>query len=154
MTLTRWYRPEWRSPMDQWSSLRDEIDRMFEAPLSLLTGTRATQPFLSGWCPAVDVYEDQDNIYVKAEAPGMKREDLDISLHEGLLIVAGERKESPERQGLQVYRSERFVGRFQRTVALSAPVEADKVKASYKDGILLVTLPKAEVAKPKQIQVK
>jgi len=84
----------------------------------------------------------------------MQKEDLDISLHEGVLTLAGERKEPEREKGTEVYRSERFVGRFQRTVALSAPVDGDKIKATYASGILTVRLPKAEAAKPKQIEVK
>jgi len=109
---------------------------------------------MGGWCPAIDVYEDKDSICVRAEVPGMKKEDLDISLHDGVLTLAGERKAPQREEGVETYRSERFVGRFQRTVTLSAPVDADKIKAAYADGILTVRFPKAEAAKPKQIQVK
>jgi HSP20 family protein len=132
------------------TSLRDEIDRLFEAPLAELV---RTSQLLSGWTPALDVYEDKDNVYVKAELPGMKREDIDLSLHDGTLSISGERKTEEKRQDSEVYRSERFVGRFQRTVTLPTPVAADKVKAQYKDGILTVTLPKTEEAKPKHIDV-
>lgn len=132
------------------SSLRDEIDRLFEAPLSELG--RASQ-LLSPWVPAVDVFQDKDNVYIKAELPGMKKEDIEVSLHEGTLTVSGERKQDTRHEKAEVYREERFVGRFQRTFTLGTPVAADKVKAEYRDGILSVTLPKAEEAKPKQIQV-
>jgi len=134
--------------------LRDEIDRLFDSPLRIVAGSHSTQPFLGGWCPAIDVYEDKDSIHVKAEVAGMSKQDLDISLHEGVLTISGERKEPTREAGAEVYRSERFVGRFQRTVALSAPVDADKIKATYNAGVLTVILPKAEVARPKQIQVK
>ncbi len=153
MRLTRWQRPElnvW-DPFRQLSSLRDEIDRLFESPLSSLTET--TQPFLSGWLPAVDLYQDKDNITVKAELPGMKKEEIDISLHDGVLTLSGERKAEQKHEDAEACRSERFLGRFQRTLTLPALVEADKVTATYKDGILTVVLPKAEEAKPKQIEV-
>jgi HSP20 family protein len=151
-SLTRWQRPGlamWPS-FGRLTSLRDEIDRLFEAPLAELV---RTSQLLSGWTPALDVYEDKDNVYVKAELPGMKREDIDLSLHDGTLSISGERKTEEKRQDSEVYRSERFVGRFQRTVTLPTPVAADKVKAQYKDGILTVTLPKTEEAKPKHIDV-
>ena len=106
-----------------------------------------------GWVPALDVYEDKDNLTVKAELPGMKREEIEVSLHDGALTISGERKSETKDGNAEVYRSERFVGRFQRTVTLPSPVASDKVKASYKDGILTVTLPKAEEAKPRKIQV-
>jgi HSP20 family protein len=130
--------------------LRDEIDRLFESPLAELA---RSSRLLSGWTPALDVYEDKDNLYVKVEVPGMKREDIDVSLHEGSLSISGERKSEQKHEDAEVYRAERFFGRFQRTVTLPAPVAADKVKAQYKDGILTVTLPKTEEAKPKHIDV-
>jgi HSP20 family protein len=109
---------------------------------------------LSGWTPALDVFEDKDNIFVRVELPGMKREDIEVSLHEGTVSISGERKSESKYEEADVHRSERFFGRFQRTIALSAPVAAEKVKAQYKDGILTVTLPKTEEAKPKVIDVK
>jgi HSP20 family protein len=103
--------------------------------------------------PAIDVYEDKDNVFVRAELPGMKKDEIDISLHEGVLTLSGERKLENEYEKADSHRTERFVGRFQRSVTLPAPVEAGKVRATYKDGVLAVTLPKAEEAKPKQITV-
>jgi HSP20 family protein len=153
MKLIHWHRPElsnWPS-FGRLSDLRDEIDRLFESPLTELT---RTSRLLSGWTPALDIYEDKDNIFVKAELPGMKKESIDISLHDGSLSISGERKSEEKQEGAEVYRSERFVGRFQRTVTLPTAVAADKVTAQYKDGILTVTLPKAEEAKPKQINVQ
>ena len=126
--------------------VRDEIDRLFEAPLT------RTSEFL-GWTPAFDVYEEKDSFIVKAELPGMKREDINVSLHDGNLIISGERKSETKSEGTEVYRAERFFGKFQRVVALPTAVAANKVKAEYKDGILTVTLPKSEEAKPKQIEV-
>jgi len=150
--LTRWQRPEvatWPG-FGRLSTLRDEIDRLFEAPLAELA--RSSQ-LLSGWTPALDVFEDKDNVVVKAELPGMNKDDIEISLHDGSLSISGERKTESTTNDAEVYRSERFVGRFQRTVALPTPVNAEKVKAQYKDGILTVTLPKTEEAKPKHIDV-
>jgi HSP20 family protein len=129
------------------TDLRDEIDRFFEAPLS-----RTSE--LLGWAPAFDVYEEKDNFTVKAELPGMKKEDISVSLHEGNLIISGERKSETKSEGTAVYRSERFFGKFQRAVPLPPTIDAKSVKAEYKDGILTVTLPKTEEAKPKQIEVK
>jgi HSP20 family protein len=108
---------------------------------------------LSGWTPALDVHEDKDNFIVRVELPGMKREDIDVSLHDGALSISGERKTEKKYEEAEVYRTERFFGKFQRTVTLPVPVAPDKVKAQYKDGILTVTLPKTEEAKPKQIDV-
>ena len=154
MALLRWQRREtarWL-PFQHLSTLRDEIDRFFESPLA--GWNEGLQPFMSGWSPALDVYEDKDNLVVKAEIPGMKKEEIEISLHDDLLTLSGERKSEKKSDEGDIHRSERFVGRFQRTLTLHAPVDAEKVKATYQDGILTVTLPKAEAAKPKQIQVK
>jgi HSP20 family protein len=123
---------------------------LFESPLAELA---RTSQILSGWTPALDLYEDKDNFVVKAELPGMKREDIEVSLHEGSLSISGERKSEEKHADAEVYRTERFFGRFQRTVTLPTPVAAAKVKAAYKDGVLTITLPKTEEAKPKQIEV-
>jgi len=151
-TLARWQRPEFStwSGFGRLTNLRDEIDRLFEVPLTELA--RASQ-LLSGWTPAFDVYEDKDNVYVRAELPGMRKEDIDLSLHNGSLSISGERKSDESLKESEVYRAERFFGRFQRTITLPTLVASDKIKAQYKDGILSVTLPKAEEAKPKHIDV-
>jgi HSP20 family protein len=151
-SLARWQRPEmttWPS-FGRLSDLRDEIDRLFESPLAELT---RTSQWLSGWTPSLDLHEDKDNLYVRMDLPGMKREDIDVSLHEGSLSISGERKSEKKHEEAEVYRAERFFGRFQRTVSLPTPVAAEKVKAEYKDGILSITLPKTEEAKPKHIDV-
>ena len=153
MSLIRWQKPEmtvW-SPFRHLSTLRDEIDRLFESPLNALTN--GSQQFLNGWLPTLDLYEDRDHLVLKAELPGMKKEDIDISLHGDVLTLSGERKEEETYEMAETYRSERFLGKFQRTLTLPVAVNASKVQASYKDGVLTVTLPKSEEAKPKQIQV-
>lgn len=152
MNIVKWQRPTlstWPS-FGRLADLRNEIDRLFESPLSELT---RTSHLLSGWTPALDVYEDKDSFVVKAELPGMKKEEIEVSLHDGSLSISGERKTESKREDSEVYRAERFFGRFQRTVSLPTTVAADKVKAAYNDGILTITLPKTEEAKPKKIDV-
>ena len=122
------------------SSLQDELDRLFESPMT-------------GWAPALDVHEDADKFSIRVELPGLKREDIGVSLQDGALVISGERKSEKVEEGVEIHRQERFYGKFQRALTLPAPVAADKVKAQYKDGILTVTLPKSEEAKPKQIDV-
>ena len=151
-SLTRWQRPDlttWPS-FGRLTDLRDDLDRLFGLPLAEWA---RNSNILSGWNPALDLYEDKDTLYVKVELPGMKREDVDVSLHEGSLSISGERKSEQKHEDAEVYRAERFFGRFQRTVTLPTPVAADKVKAQYKDGILTITLPKTEESKPKHIDV-
>ena len=150
--LIRWQRPGFSSwgGFGSLNNLRNEIDRLFEEPLGQLV--KGAQ-LLSGGTPALDVFEDKDNVYVRAELPGMKKEDIELSLHDGSLRISGERKHEEKVEGSEVYRSERFFGRFERTVSLPTTVAVEKVKAQYKDGLLTVTLPKAEEAKPKHIDV-
>jgi len=102
----------------------------------------------------VDDFEDKDNVIVKAELPGMKKEDIEVTLAGDMLSISGERKEEKESKDAENYRSERYFGRFQRSVTLPHQVDPNKIQASYKDGILTVTLPKSEEAKRKQIEVK
>lgn len=108
---------------------------------------------LSGWTPSMDVYEDQENFVVKAELPGMRKEDIEVSFHDGMLSISGERKSEEKHDEAETHRTERFFGRFQRSVSLPSAVAVDKVKAQYQDGILTITLPKTEEAKPKRIDV-
>lgn len=150
-SLMRWTPGTRWVGLDRLSDLRNEIDRLFEAPFAELA---RVSPLLSGWTPAIDVHEDRDNIYVKAELPGMKREEIDLQLHDHTLTISGERRAEHQEEEAEVYRAERYVGRFQRSLQLPRAVDVSKVKAQYRDGILTVTLPKAEEAKPKQIDVK
>jgi HSP20 family protein len=150
--IVRWQRPElalWPG-FGRLTDLRDEIDRLFESPLTELAQGAG---LLSGWTPALDLYEQKDAFVVKAELPGMKREGIEVSLHEGSLSISGERKSEASHEEAEVHRTERFFGRFQRTVTLPTPVAADKVKAQYQEGILTITLPKTEESKPKHIDV-
>ena len=150
MRLARYYnRPAATnsSVFDQFTNLRDEINRLFDLPANGFGSE-----FFHGWNPALDLYEDKDNFVVRVELPGLKKEDVDVSLHNGSVVVSGERKAETNVEG-KVSRAERFFGRFQRAVALPKPVTASKVTASYQDGILTVTLPKTEEAKPRQIEI-
>jgi HSP20 family protein len=141
MNLIRYQRPDVVWPtFGQLSSLRDELDRWFESPLT-------------GWLPALDAQENKDNFTVRVELPGFKREDIQVSLQDGVLTISGERKEEKVGEGTEVHRQERYYGKFARALTLPTAVAADKVKAAYKDGVLTIILPKAEEAKPKQIDV-
>jgi len=118
----------------------------FEPP-SFGTGERE-------WMPAFDVSETEGEIIVKAEIPGMKVEDIDITLTDGLLTIKGERKMEKEEKQENYHRIERQFGTFSRSLNLGQTVRADGIDAGYKDGVLTVTLPKAEEDKPKKIEVK
>ena len=152
MSLIRYQAPE----LSNWptfgrlSNLRDELDTLFELPFWSNFG-RQTELF-SGWTPALDLYQNNDNVIAVVELPGMRKDDIEISLHDGMLTIAGERKTETQ-GGEKAERSERYIGKFRRSITLPTRVDANKVSATYKDGILTVTLSKAEEAKPKQIQV-
>ncbi len=152
MSLIRYQSPElsaWPS-FDRWANLRDEMNSLFELP-SMGNLARQAQLF-SGWTPALDLYQNSDNVVAVVELPGMRKEDIDISLHDGMLTIAGERQSSSG-EGDDAERTERFSGKFRRSISLPTRVDAGKVSATYKDGILTVTLPKAEEAKPKKVEV-
>jgi HSP20 family protein len=152
MALIRWQRPEttW-SGLDQLDQLRRQMDQLLDlSPF----GEFGQGQFFNEWAPAIDLFEDKDQFIVKAEIPGMKKEDIDVSLHNDALTISGERKYEEKKEEGANYRTERFFGRFQRTVTLPKNVAPDKVKASYKEGILTVTVAKSELAKPKQIEVQ
>ncbi len=132
------------------NSLHDELDRLFDASLAEF-GSDPT--VFGGWSPAIEVHENKDSFVVSSELPGMKKSDISVTLNEGNLIISGERKTETNHEDAKVLRSERSYGRFQRVLSLPSSVEAGKVKADYKDGVLTITLPKAEEAKPRQIDV-
>jgi len=121
------------------SSLQDELDQLFEVQRA--------------WVPALDVAEDKDNYRVRVELPGLKREDIEVALDDGTLVISGERKTEAPVEGTAIHRQERYFGKFSRALTLPSAVASDKVTAVYRDGVLTVTVPKAEEAKPKTITV-
>ena len=149
MSIIRYKTPEltpWSS-FDRLSSLREFLDSAFQ-----LAGSARGSAL--GWAPALDVYEDADTVTVQLEVAGVKKEDFDISLQDDVLTISGERKSESEKREGESFRSERSFGAFSRSVTLPGPVKSAEVKATYLDGLLTVTLPKAEEAKPRKIQVE
>ena len=140
------------TPVNELNRIRGEINRIFEDPFGSLSA--ATTSLFEGWTPLVDVYEDKDKITVRAELPGMKKDEIEVSVVGDILTIGGERRQEQERKEGQSYRSERYLGRFQRTVTLPTQVDAGKVQANYKDGLLTITCQKSEEAKRKQIEIK
>jgi HSP20 family protein len=110
--------------------------------------------FAGEWAPAVDVIEDDDKVVVKAELPGLTDKDVDISVVDNTLTIKGEKKQEEEKKEKGYHRLERSYGMFQRSIMLPASVTSEKAKASFKNGVLEIELPKQEEAKPKQIKVK
>lgn len=146
MAIIRWQVPS--SPFDEVDRLRREVDRVFNQ------FTAGTEPFFSRAYPAVNITEDGNNFYVRGELPGVKSEDLDVSVVEGRLIIRGERKLGTEEKEANYHRREREGGFFRRIIALPARVTSEKVAAKIKNGVFTITLPKAEETKPRKIAVK
>jgi len=136
------------TPTDRMATLRDEMNRLFD-----FSWPSRDTGLLSGWSPPLDVFEEKDNFFVVCELPGMKKEEIDITVRDNTLSISGERKVATECKEGQVFRSERYFGKFQRSVTLPATVDAKKVHATYKDGVLHIELPKSEEAKQKHIEV-
>jgi HSP20 family protein len=133
--------------------MRKEFDRVFD---SFFHGdiSDTTSAFTSTWIPAVDIAERENEFVVRIELPGVTKEDVRITMQEGILTVKGEKKQEKESKGSDYHRVERSFGSFQRSFTLPTAVWAENIDASFTDGVLNITLPKAEEAKPKQIDVK
>ncbi len=144
MSLVRW------DPFRDLEALQEDVNRLFQESMAK---PRREAPAARVWAPPVDVVEDQDKILVKAELPGMKREDIDIELSGDTLTIRGERKFENEEKKDNYVRVERTYGRFQRTFTIGVPVKSDEVRAAYRDGILEVSIPKSEETKPKKVDV-
>jgi HSP20 family protein len=129
---------------DRSPDFQAELEHFFNAP-ALATD--------AAWAPALDVIEEKDSYVVKVELPGVNKEDVKLSLEQGTLSITGERKSETNAETATAYHTERFHGRFQRSINLPESITRDQVKAQYKDGVLTVTLPKSEEAKPRQIDI-
>jgi HSP20 family protein len=154
MAISRW-KPE--REFSSWSPFRDlvnmqrEIGRVFDG---LLPEYDTDNMVVAQWAPRVDVSESKDAYVIKAELPGVSKSDVKITLHDNVLTIKGEKKEEKEEKDVNVHRIERSFGMFERAFSLPLTVKSDKIDASFKDGVLTVTLPKAEEAKPKEIEVR
>lgn len=145
MSIVRW------DPFADMAQLREQVNRLFEQSL-----TRAGREPVSTrtWAPMVDIEETADALVLHAELPGIKPEDIAIQIEGDTLTLRGERKFEQESADRQYIRVERSYGAFQRTFTLGVPIKQDEVKASYRDGVLEVVLPKSEEVKPKQIKIE
>ena len=151
MAIERW------RPWEEFRGMESMMDEMLRHPLvpwrRPLTWWRVPTEEL-GWMPGVEVYEKADKFVVRTELPGMKKEEIDVSVVGDTLTISGERKAESEVKEEDYHRCELCYGKFSRSVGLPAAVNAAKVDASYEDGILEITLPKVEAAKPKKVAVK
>ena len=142
MPIARW------DPFSDMVQLRDEIGRWFEG-----VSERGKDRKSVVWAPDVDIKENDKEVQIKADLPGMKLEDIDVSVDDNQLVIKGERKTEREEKEKDYIRVERSYGSFYRSFNIGVPVKADEIKASYKNGVLEINLPKAEVKKPKKIEI-
>jgi HSP20 family protein len=137
--------------MERW------FDEAFRRPFSLfhpLWQPRLRSSAMEEFSPSVDIFEEGDEVVVKAETPGMKKEDLDVKIEEDAITITGEKKTEEKVEKKDYYRLERSYGSFCRSFRLPADVQADKAKATFKDGVLEVRVPKTEEAKKKAKRVE
>ena len=131
----------------QWNPFKEMDD------LCRLFSSQDLQPSRSGWVPAVDIAEDTKEYLIKAELPELNREDIKLTVEDGVLTLSGERKSETEEKDKRYHRVERASGSFQRSFGLPEDTDAGQIKAEFKNGVLCVHVPKTEKAKPKQISV-
>lgn len=140
----------WR-PFGELSRLRTEMDDLWGR---FFGETRFPTLFSQEWIPSADISETKDNVVVKAELPGLEAKDIDVSISGDVMTVKGEKKKEEEKKDEHFYCCERYAGSFQRSFQLPVGVKGDKVEATFKNGVLTITLPKAEEAKKKHIEIK
>ncbi|MPZ19831.1 MAG: Hsp20 family protein [Luteitalea sp.] len=140
-------------PFREFATVHERLNRVFDD----ISGRRSDDDVMSrgDWLPAVDVYENDDqNVVLKAELPGVAKEDITLSIENNTLTLKGERKRSHEVKNGQYHRIERAHGGFSRSFSLPSTVNSEKVAADFRDGVLTITLPRKDEAKPRQIDVK
>ncbi len=147
MSIVRW------EPFRDFAEIQDRMNRLVNV---VSAGRGWEEPMTRGaWVPSVDVHQSADRELVFAvELPGMKREDIDVTVEHNTLTIRGERKQSTDVKEEQYHRVERAYGTFSRSFSLPETVDSAKVRAEYKEGVLTLTVPMREEAKPKQIEVK
>ena len=147
MAIVRWW-----DPLRDLSGIQDKMNQLFEDTFSRTRGRDETLG-KGMWTPAVDIFETEEAVMVKAEIPGVERDQIAVEIKDGILTLHGERKFEKEVKEENYHRIERAYGTFHRSFSLPSSVEQDRISAKFKEGVLEVTLPKKERAKPKQIKV-
>jgi HSP20 family protein len=138
-------------PVSDIVSLQDEMNRLFLDFFGRTPGRRLVGDSL--WAPVMDIEETKDDIIIKAEIPGMTKEDVKIQVSGDIITISGERKREEENRDKTYHRIERSYGQFQRMITLPGEVQSAKAKASYENGVLTIKLPKSEEVKPKEISI-
>lgn len=152
MALIKWMGEDVLEPLRDFGDLEADLHRLFGRPL--FPARVASGKDGGRWLPEVDIAEEKDRLIVKADLPGMKQEDISVEFADGVLTIKGERKQESETKDAKTYRIERSYGSFLRSFTLPAGVDASKVNAAYKNGVLEITLPKLAEAKAKQVKIE
>lgn len=142
-TIMRW------QPFRNLSSLQEQVNRLFESNYP----SRGSESTLTAWAPAVDVYETENELVIKADLPDVSEKDLDVRVENNMLTIHGERKFEQKVKEENYLRMERSYGSFSRSFSLPNSVNTEAIKAEYKDGVLNITLPKRAESKPKQVKI-
>lgn len=141
----------WKPIRRELEPFRREMERLWDR---FVGESWLPKPFSESWQPSADVVETEASIVVKAEIPGLESADLDVSISEDTLTIKGEKKREEERTDERFHSVERYYGSFQRSFRLPASIQTDKAEATFEKGVLVVTLPKTEEAKKKEIKVQ
>jgi HSP20 family protein len=152
MALIPWQRRyEW-DPFRDLLEIQKEMNKLFDSSISRSLDRKSD--LLEGfWTPAVDINEEKDKYVIRADLPGLKQEEIDVSVDDDTLTIKGERKIEKHDREKNYYRTERAYGAFQRSFTLPSSVDTDKINATYKDGVLEVTIPKTEEQKKKKVKI-
>ena len=140
------------NPAREMNDLHRQMDRFFNAPF-FRVGSLSDEGRAELWYPSVDMFENEDALVIKAELPGLSRDDIDVNIDEGKLTLSGERKSENEVEEDKFYRRERTYGKFVRTFSLPADIDPERIAAEFKDGVLKIEIPKPDEKKPRQITV-
>jgi len=142
----------WPDPFRELERIQRDMTSLFGDTLAK-SGQRDVSVLEQAWAPAIDVQESESGFTVKADLPGLEKKDIEVTLRDNVLAIKGEKKEEFKEKHKGVLRSERFYGRFYRELAFQDGVDEAKIQAAYKNGVLELTIPKKEEAKPKQVKV-
>ncbi len=145
MTVVRW------DPFRNMTALQDRINRLFEDAFP--QSQSETEVSLCAWQPSVDIYENNEGVVIKVDLPGLEKEDISVEIKENVLTLKGQRKEEVGVPEEAYFRKERTCGTFHRSFSLRSMIDPESIKATFKNGVLTIEIPKPEEEKPKQVEV-
>lgn len=147
-SMTRW------EPTGNLGTFSQQMDRLFDEMLGRSVRSRGEGPLRGSWAPAVNIKEKADAIEITADLPGLKPEDVEVTVEDGVLAIKGERKVESSEEGETFHRVERVYGMFERSFSLPTSVDPTRIEAHFKQGVMTLTLPKREESKPRSVSIK